>query len=123
MTLVDSLTRGDCIEREAINPARAKVIKEKRRGVFYTEGLITRHLVYYLIMSYNNPTRQKSDFILKVNSFEMIFQLEHQITYRYRSDSSKVSCRAISIGCKVSRSKVSMCPGLLICHSTVGGEL
>lgn len=37
MTLVDSLTRGNCIEREAINPARAKAIKEyKKRRLLYT---------------------------------------------------------------------------------------
>ena len=50
-------------------------------------------------------------------------------TARYKSDSNRVSCRAISVGLRRAGQK-SLCgqnslfpPGLLICHSSVGGEL
>lgn len=42
--------------------------------------------------------------------------------YLKKSDSSSVSCRAISIGWSVIRSNCSIFPGLQMCHSAGGGE-
>lgn len=42
--------------------------------------------------------------------------------YLKKSDSSSVSCRAISIGWSVIRSNCSIFPGLQMCHSIGGGE-
>ena len=50
-------------------------------------------------------------------------------TVQYKSDSSRVSCRAISVGLrgasqKSLRDQNSLFPpGLLICHSSLGDEL
>lgn len=43
-------------------------------------------------------------------------------SYLKKSDSSSVSCRAISIGWRVIRSNCSIFPGLQMCHSVGGGE-
>lgn len=49
--------------------------------------------------------------------------LSFRQAHLYRSDSRSVNWRAISIGWRVMRSKVSTCPGRLMCHSIGGGGL
>lgn len=68
-----------------------------------------------------NPV--KPGDVLLTDSMNFLAQIELRDLYLYRSDSRSVSCRAISMGCRVIRSRVSLCPTRQMCHSMGGGGL